>query len=343
MHSRTAAVVAFFAFVACGDNKPVIPLESLTAALKEAHCRHLVRCGLFADINICLNEGIVVQPGFRIDPRVTPTVVAAVESGRVAYNGDEALECVEALANRSCDSSQESARVPPRACGQLFTGALEDSALCFSSHECMSQQCSGVNDELCLPGVCVGDTSSTDALPGLGEICANGLCAAGAFCDPTRFMCIRLRRAGEECMFFDLEECAYGYVCQYVSGGGPPVCTEPAALGEPCGGGCRDIGAYCDTDTGLCTPYLLDGQPCEQATCSPYFECIGGTCGGWRGKECRTEHDCADGYCDTVLSGTCVLGAPVGAACMFLEQCASRYCDGGLCASLPVCALQEGA
>src|SRR5256885_551804 len=99
MRHLALAIVAISTLgAACGDNLAgPVAIEDYPAAVREALCRQLVRCGETESLETCLAGNVGITVAFE------PSVVAAAGAARIRYHGDQARSCVEALAGASCD------------------------------------------------------------------------------------------------------------------------------------------------------------------------------------------------------------------------------------------------
>src|SRR5262245_57360944 len=159
---RRALAAALVAALGCGDDGPSIPLAELHTESVHAQCEYLVRCGLFTDPDTCTAY-------FRVpDER---SLLAAIEAGKIRYDGAAAKRCQDTIAAGSCDLTSRDARVRP-ACDAMFRGTLRAGAACGMDLECESGDCDLPSCPLdtCCPGTCVaierrpiGEPCETDA------------------------------------------------------------------------------------------------------------------------------------------------------------------------------------
>lgn len=113
----------------------------------------------------------------------------------------------------------------------------------------------------------------------------------------------------------------------------------------PTGGDCRlDAecdGGSCDGDLSACVAYKSDGADCEDAEECQNGVCYEGRCSGLRSDDegCGRDDQCQSGYCnqETGLFEESVCAIPpernLGDVCSRGAMCASRNCEGGVCAA----------
>lgn len=142
-----------------------------------------------------------------------------------------------------------------------------------------------------------------------GDVCEGGFCGGNPFQCPGT--CEALGDVGADCARD--EECAAGLVCA-------GTCRRPVGAGEECDHHERPCAsdALCASETrdgpDVCQPLGRMGDACS-TTC-PGSRCTGG---------------CVEGL--TCIDATCVTPKANGASCAYHEDCASRTCVGGACAS----------
>jgi hypothetical protein len=321
-----AALVA-----ACGSSSGgSVPLAEYAQSAAEARCKAAVRCGLFPDLATCLAYFPVPDD---------PSPAAAVAANKTVYAGDKAKQCFDAIANASCDSTQQSEREEPTACAKIFTGKVAMGGACTGDFECQSGSC--LLPASCTTACCMGQCGPAMPPAAIGTSCANVDCVSGAFCDAT-LTCRALLSKGATCS--DPAQCAYGLGCPGVTPTTSGTCEPLPAVGQPCPAGlCADIGATCDV-TGTCIAMGLTGAPCTvDLECSIYYHCdtTAMQCAAYPtlGMACTTM--CSDGsWCNTT-TGKCAAPQVNGQPCNRNEQCASVYCDTTMltasCADIPVC------
>jgi hypothetical protein len=317
-----------------GSGAGYTAIGDTAAAWKDAYCTYYERCGLFDDKAACLGAAL----GFSFELDVN--LVAAIGAGRVRYNGTNAQRCISSVANDACDRSDETSRVRPLACFDIYRGTRSGGESCILNEECISQVCSGGDTgTTCEQGTCLGNTAPTRERPGVGMPCTE-ICEAGAYCDQAADLCAPLKRAGEPC--FGNGECDYGLSCPLFTSA--PVCVRLPGLGEPCPDRmCRDDGQYCSTGTGTCLAVQVFGTCFSDDVCSAFYPCDPSTmtCREVRvGQSCSVTRRCfsPDTYCDGTTF-TCAVRGGEGQPCTDSEQCTTGFCD--VSAVTPVCARPE--
>jgi hypothetical protein len=318
-----AAILALLA--GCGDNLAgPVAIADYPAAVREAVCEQLARCGEIESVATCLATNIGLTVAFE------PSEVAAVDDGKIAYRGDLARSCVDALAGASCDVTSAAQRGIPAACQAILEGRLHDADACAFDGECSSHRCDVPGcGTACCAGRCVGDAAPARA--GLGAACGAAGCAAGLRCDPAAHQCAPLRPRGAACDAF--ADCDYGLLCAQ------HTCETPPGPGQPCSDGCRDAGWTCNSMSHTCVAVGLVGATCGIAAspsdCSPVYRCDRTSrcsAGIALGQPCGLGDTCAglDAFCDTALdggAGVCALPRSDGAPCTKDAGCTSLHCD----------------
>lgn len=317
-----------------------IPAEEVASAQRDAYCTHAVRCGIFPDKQACVSANIL------IDAKFDANVLAAIQAGKIAYDGRNLKKCLDAQAEETCDRFDGDYRVPVAACSDVLHGLRKDGETCVMYQECASMNCSvSFPTNTCAVGVCIGDAPPEKPAPAqIGEECfGSGTCVAGAYCDfsqPTS-ICAAYKTQGMACMF--PEECAIGLACAGVTGA--TTCVQLPGLDEPCSSSmpCGEYGMYCDTSATqpTCKKLGLPPTTCTSSEqCSSFYPCdlATGTCtkAPSVGESCATTSQCfdVDTYCDATTS-ICTAAKSDGSTCSSSSQCASHYCDTTL--ATPVC------
>jgi hypothetical protein len=195
-----------------GDGTNYVAVNEIEAAYKDAQCAHLKACGLFSTEEACRSAELL-STGLIIDP----DVVAAIYGGHIIYNGSAVKACLDAIAARSCDKTEQSARTYNRACTGFFRGTLMAGEGCYLDEECISQRCSGDSSGTCSLGNCIGDTAPIVEPAQLGNRCSSFAgCVNGAYCDQLSNVCTALKGSGVSCTLDT--ECAYGLGCTGTTG-----------------------------------------------------------------------------------------------------------------------------
>lgn len=335
------AACAFFDDDDSPEPGTYVPVEEVASTTKDAACTYAARCGLFPDKAACLASNIPM------DPMVDANVMAAIQAGKIAYDGRKVKKCLDALAATTCDQTDQDGRVSLAACTDFLRGIGKDGDPCVMYAECASKNCSiTFPTSTCEIGECIGDTPPQPPVPArVGEPCFSSSdgCVAGAYCDFQQQtpVCAAFKTQGAACT--SQEECAYGLACAGTTGA--TTCVQLPGLDQPCSSGmpCRDYGMYCDTSTTQPTCKKLGLPPATCTTssqCSRYYPCDFSTGKCTKppsiGQSCAATFTCFDAgtYCDTTTS-LCTAGKVDGSACTSSEQCASHNCDMTLAS--PIC------
>jgi hypothetical protein len=331
-------VALAFVFAACGGGGS-LSIDEYPQEFREAFCKNFVKCGVVKDLQSCraLNFGV--------DLHLSGTALAAFDSDKAKFDGGKAQSCVDAIADSSCDLTDESQRVLPEVCDEIASGTLHAGDACTVGAQCISQRCTIQNCGMaCCPGTCSGDAAPVIAK--VGESCQRSRCTTGTFCNNVNAICTALKPAGSTCSF--QSECDYGTAC--IGAGETGICTKLPHLGEACTDFCTDFGSICDPTSHICVKVVLAGEAClgqgEASNCSPLFTCDAGRCsaGIALGATCAADDHCADdrAFCDVAdgaLTGTCVLPKANGMPCQLDPDCDSVFCDfdTSRCVEEPVC------
>jgi len=322
---RTPVLLALLA--ACGDNVAALTPREFFESRQIAECQRLTRCGLFESQTAC---EAYIWPAGDVD------VEAAVNAGRLRYRPQQASQCLEEVANASCDQTARDARIMA-ACDATFTGLVGADAACTFDDECISGRC---NRPSCDQQCCAGTCEPPQPRSPVDAPCERDAdCVDDTFCGDDR-ACHPARAANEACR--KDSNCMFGLACVGALID-PGTCRPLPLLGEACPyGRCAELGAHCDA-TGICAPDG-PGAPCTvDEDCSFYGACdlAAGRCGPipTLGLACRTR--CAGvSWCDH-QAGRCVEPAANGTPCEAGDQCMSLYCEIGpfaeLCADEPAC------
>lgn len=326
---RAALVIALVWTTACGGDS--VDIEDAPEVARDALCQHAAKCGLFPDKATCLAANFGIR--FNLDP----SLVIAINAGRVKYDGSKLAECYERFGDATCDRTDVDGRHILSGCTGAIEGTIGDGGACSIEEECISGVCNFTDcPDACCPGTCVGGTAP-DREAEIGELCGEeALCVVGSYC--ASGMCATLKPADALCL--SSTECDYGLGCA----GTPRQCKALPKLGETCSADntCRDEGQYCNPTTMVCTQVGLPGDACSTtARCSVYYDCDPATMqcerGAAVGEACANNSDCFDygTYCKVNL---CAPLEANGAACTDDDECKSDFCGlSGTCVDEPSC------
>lgn len=324
---RTSWVV-LAAVSACSS--PSIRLGELDAAAQAAKCARLVRCGLFASGNAC-EAHIRIPPPNSYEP--------AQDMGRLAFDGERAQKCQEALAQQGCDETSRDVRVPPDACSSMFHGKIADGDACSFDAECGSSRC---DLPICAEGgCCVGACGPSRPRGHVGDACDRTSECIDSYCDVDH-TCRPLGDAEAMCTRDD--QCGYDLACVSPSPSIPGNCKKLPHVGELCPyQRCADLGTTCDASL-HCVPLGLPGAPCtSQGDCSPFAECdvAHGVCIELPTLGMPCDIACAgEAWCDHAV-GMCSEPQPNGTPCEESDKCLSQNCKPGpifdSCQDYPIC------
>jgi len=305
------------------DAPPVgqpIALEDFSTARLDAMCRHMVACGKVSSIADCNEYNPPIQV---FDNTFGANFQAALDMGKVIYDGDVARRCVEAIAGQTCEFIGGFPRQPD-ACWAAIRGTVPDGGRCGLDNECVSQQCGTIAcGAACCISTCVGGRAPATGQS--GDPCSgNSGCGIGLYC--AAGSCASQLEANDACS--SSSACADGLGCF-------GSCYVLPELGERCGplGECREIGATCSLEH--CVKFALAGDPCSpDVVCSGFYRCD------------------ASSHCSlppkVPLGAECFgdLCADAGAICV-AETDGSHSCkkfvfDGITCDDLHLCASRTG-
>lgn len=307
-----------------------VDYEDLPEAQVDAYCEFLTRCGLFHDVDYCVE---VYAPIFDADPDLD----AAIDNGTVIYDDAAAKECLGAIRDASCDA--DFGDFAAEACDQVLQGTIDDGGACWISAQCIGGACIV---DACMETCCVGTCTTAPPDAAIGQPCGGGQGCAGGYCDFNASVCAAYKPAGAAC---DLDqECGD----LYCLGG---TCQASVAEGAPCVDfECGALGLDCDVDSGTCQRLRGEGEACNPAAdiCSLGLVCpeASAICSrpGGVGSPCDDilSFDCAAGtWCDydfVTGDGTCQPRKAAGGACERDDECDTGYCgEAMVCEAEPVC------
>jgi len=330
---RLSAILSI-AVIACSE--PSTALSDLDQAMENAHCDHLVRCKLIRDESSC---------HALVRPTPDPSVAAGVAAHKITYDGGRARQCLEAIANQSCDITAHDAHVEPAACGEMLSGRVADGDSCSIDVECASGTCvlpTGCAENAC----CIGHCRATQDPGAAGAPCSKARdCKTGLVCGED-LTCHVPAGEGQGCRID--RECSDGLACVGVTDM-PGICHSLPGAGDRCPyHRCRDENLRCDSVTNTCVPVGLSGDPCmTSAECSVYTECDAAShmCRQFPTLGMPCDGTCSDhSFCmldSSGQTGTCIALLPNNAPCDGDQQCTSGFCPDGPvfrgCIDRPAC------
>ena len=151
------------ALVGCGgDRGGPVPLEELAARYADAVCDWGFRCCDGVEIGFTSLDECRAVLGLQFEDWVDEQR-GALATGRVAYDGDGAAECLADLAAATCTGFE----AVGAAC-VIFVGQVQPGGTCNDPDEC-------TGGGFCDRGACV-------APPGVGAECVGEQCGDGAYC-----------------------------------------------------------------------------------------------------------------------------------------------------------------
>ena len=322
--------------VGCGSG---LTIDEYPTAFRDAYCKYLTRCGSFPDVGTCQSANL------GINLVIDPSSKAAVDKGKVIFDGNLAQDCLDAFGAQTCDQTDEDGRAFfPTKCRDIVKGTVGSGGACALDAECKSGVCDVPTATMaCTQGTCTGD--APPAPGGAGSACTSSSgCAVGFYCDFTNQVCAELKAAGAMCN--STSECAYGLGC---AGTTMRTCKALPKLGEACPDGvCRDAGNYCNS-ANQCAKIGLSGAACTNTTqCSSFYPCdtqaMQCTKAPSLGQACTSRCFEANTFCDTGSAApTCISTKPDGGSCTANSQCQSDNCDqgsgagSGTCTTAAVC------
>lgn len=308
------------AFPACEEPEEEINAGNLKRQEVRARCEFLVRCGFAPDQGSC---EAAAGPDWGL-----VQAVGVSNLGRVEYDPKAAQVYVEALSQRTCSSTEESAREITNLRADIFVGKIEVGDVCFASEECVGDAvcdtwaCPG--EQVCCTGRCVAKrvlaTGDTCPLADSPELYYTE-CPLGTFCrpppddgsgvPPLAGICSPRVDNGQPCV--SNGECLDGQRC------GNGQCYKLSTAADPCNpmlqaGSCVDFNQACDPASSTCATAPGPGAACAQDQCIRLAVCIDGLCVARPrlGEPCDGSVPClGDLYCggDGFCEGTTVVFA----------------------------------
>lgn len=299
--------------------------EKLPERIAKAWCDYLVECGEMASVSDCMDVNAYIFEDAYLE--------AAIEAGRIDYNGGKAYRCVRAIKKLKCERGEDVDAID-EACAGVYAGAVAPDEPCLRSEECVGEAsvCAFVPGD-CVDACCVGVCRFIPDDVAIGEPCNTGECAEGGYCSFSVEMggvfCRAEPEVGEPCPDW---VCAGEAAC--VQG----TCTAPVKRGDPCDFDDRCEGtSFCEVSdgglAGTCRERAKEGEPClsDLACLRERDRCVDGTCqaGAEVGEACSNNYDCVGyAYCD---GQRCVGFQTVGESCTEQRCYSGLSCESGTC------------
>jgi hypothetical protein len=308
---------------ACQEEAKTVASEDFIEQERVARCTFFVRCGVSPNRETCLASE---EPD-----RVLVQALGRVPFGAVSYDGEAAAEFIDALQERSCDSTIAARRESEDLRRAVFEGEAAVEGACFIDDDCEGE---AVCDRTMCPdgqGCCTGVCVQTEIVP-VGSPCPltdpaarlrtrcddDAQCAAmmDAPDESDTGICTARVDQGQPCNgdqeCLDGQRCSpEGRTCFILSGETDP-CNP--ALGPAA---CLDFDKTCSAD-GFCGPLPGDGQPCVEGRCQAFADCVEETCiarsaagENCMERPCLGDLRCVDGVCELeTVQLVCIAGDP---------------------------------
>jgi hypothetical protein len=340
MKTVTWIVLVGIALAGCGSSSQFsaadddVPLSEVPDGYAKAYCSALERCyGLLFELMYDREDcTTIVADSFRQGD--LPSLEAAVEDGRVVYQGKLASACFEAVAERACGDLQNR---EIEECEAALRGTAAVGEPCELDEECEGS--SICETSLACPGMCVRRY-------GAGVACLeDDQCADGLVCSSATAHCVAPAAEGEPCEGGIEAQCAGGLICvgQEAAEMMPGTCVPIGEVARGAAGeACDPRAAQLCAESASCVVTGITASA-QTWSCRAVPE-SGGPCGF------GLPENCPDGqYCPLtglqILAGTvearCAPLPAAGEACIeralpFLGECAAytRCGDDGLCTPL---------
>jgi hypothetical protein len=320
---------------ACGDSTSHANIHNYADYVRVAvpeFCQLYVRCGIFsASQSGNCQTALAAQVGSQTK---LYDYDAAIQAGKIAFDGAAASSCLDALSASACDLSGLLSAASNNSCQNVVKGLVPNGGACKSPLECQDGYCEGSTSPGCA-GTCHA-FAATGAACGTGavtcrrsDICTNSICVAraaqggacasssdcsdGLFCN--NHICQTASAEGGPCTGGGFaSDCQAGLYCDRSVTS--PVCKKRIDTGGACtsSGQCRD-GLACSTQN-VCQTIADVGQSCSTSACAEDASCDAtATCklGGQLGSDCASSSCGLNLYCDA--NKKCVQKIPFGGAC----------------------------
>lgn len=240
-----------------GSGDASLPLVDYLAQLPAARCAMAVACGRVADQATC--------EAWTTDQ--SPSITAAVASGKRRYDGKAAAACLAQYLRGDCTVTAQSA---PSPCSKVLQGNVAPGGVCRDLNQCAGGYCQvheGCTAGMCCESTCVAyaaEKALGAACQGADRCAGDGNCTAVGTEPGT---CRARPPAGAACDQGEL--CARGSVC--LAG----MCRLPVPRGASCSNTiCDDSdNDVCDPSTKTCVPRGAIGAACSTDTCVRYATC----------------------------------------------------------------------
>lgn len=325
-----------------GDDLP--PLSELESKILEAFCSKYVDCPISWEMALLMNSTQDCLDFFNLmgvgESEFYEYMAEAIDDGRVLYDDDHAVACLDAVRNLSCEEFYDMSYVIWE-CETIFVGVLEDGEGCRADEECAGGWC---NTRSSCPGECasvIGENEpcehyercevGLDCVEGIckpyqdpaydGDSCETGFaeCAYGLYCDDYGTgECKTLGGEGDDC--------EYDYMCQPDKICLETGCTAVTVLNQA-GDDCdpENEGRICNVLSGLVCRMDLSEED------NPWTVCVEAAL---EGEVCLDLDDMVitscdlreQTYCDFDDTGTCLPKKADGEECMYDEECLSDWC-----------------
>lgn len=307
-----------------GGDDDSIAFDDVPGEYAAALCDQFARCAtIYYDILFSLEEcPVLVEEQLRQGG--WSEIEAAVDDGRVTYDGKAASDCLKDVAEVACaDVNQR----PVDTCEDVLKGSVAAGGECDIDDECEAGHICDTN-QMC-PGQCA-------PLRPAGQPCReDGDCASGLVCSNVTSLCVRPGAEGSACGGGIEPQCDGGLACigddamEMRTGTCRPFDEiELAGRDEPC-----DLAAGTLCESGLsCVVVSLDGP---SFACRP-IPVSGGSCGIGFPENCPKGEYCPITAAEILLNdleSSCTELPDDGEACAdrpidFLPTCAAyTRCD----------------
>ncbi len=290
------------AVVGCSSDP--IPMEDFATRFADAYCSWEVRCGGIPDRETCAEGNLrgLLEASFE-------QAYAAVEGGRVVYDGAAARKCIERTESLGCEHDANA----QAECQAAWQGQIPEGEACSLDGECQTKNCilpASCQDSCCM-GVCGRGSASVD------DACGDASsCVEGAYCDKASSICRPRGAEGSPC---DSDSSCQAHMYCDDDAPNPAVCRRLPYEGEPCPDwDCALRNNDCirqEDDTQVCVPVFEVGDACTtDSQCPGYADCIDRVCVelGHTGDPCRIG-DCV--FPLSCIGGTCqarpIVPAPI--------------------------------